>query len=261
MKSRQGAGRPELVEARGGVFQQAVKGLGVGVGTAWFFLAAAAVHGDGYDPYRIPQEQFGREVRVVALQPVQVPVDLQGADDVRRRFEKLVRFKLESKGYKIVDPAVVEQQWVAMSQKVGGVFDPVTGKADEAKAKAVREHSARALERDHEIDAFLVVRIAYDSMDAWTGQAGFLWRTLGEPLTWKGKNLGDMPQRVVGVFLNIAFFDLAGDVLYSIRAPIQWTMVFAARSYDERPRAELFADERNRQAVELTLDPLIGAGS
>jgi hypothetical protein len=223
-------------------------------------LLAAVGSADEYDPYKIPKKQFSREVRVVALQPAQVPLVLKDPDDVRRRFEKLVRFALESKGYKIVDPVLVEQQWVAMSQKVGGVYDPVTGKADEAKAKAVREFTGRELARAHAIDAFLVVRITYDSIDPWTGQTGFLWSSAGEPLTWKGERLADMPQRVVGAFLSIIIFDLAGDMLYSIRAPIQWTVVFAARSYDERPRQELFADERNRRAVELTLEPLVRVG-
>src|SRR5262245_42878733 len=85
------------------------------------------------DPFKIRPERFRDEVAVVALEPVRVVAKIAAADEVAQKFGELARHKLETDGYRVVDPAVVEAQWIAMSKKVGGVFDPVTGAVDEKK--------------------------------------------------------------------------------------------------------------------------------
>lgn len=225
-------------------------------------LVALGANADEYDPYKIPREQFRSEVAVIALQPVQVVAEIPGRDQIERHLEELARAKLESKGYRVVEPAVVEAKWIETSKTIGGVYDPVTGIADEAKQKTVREYTGRELEREHAADAFLLLRVAYNDMLPWSAGAFSVWKSGDEDLTWEGEGLnGDLlnvPQRVIGAYLNVVIFDLAGEPLYSIRAPLQWTRIYMARSYYDRPPPELFADpERSRKAVDETLGPLL----
>jgi hypothetical protein len=213
-----------------------------------------------YDPYRIPKDQFARQIRTIALLPVALPRATKDGESVRQTFETLIAEKLRAKGFAVVPSSEFERTWRAFSERMGGLFDPLTGKGDDQKLAAVREHTARELATKHDADAFLSPRIAIDFVIPFAGVWGSSYAVWGEPLVFNGATIGgapvNIPQAVDAAFLGVSIYDSAWVELYSIRSGIEWVKVFAARGYEDKPNPYR-NPERNRNAVDIDLEPLV----
>lgn len=232
-------------------------------GAAGLLALAAAAGAEDFDPYKIPRAQFAARVHTIALKPLWLPVGTPQPERVRQTFEALLADGLRAKGYAVVPSSAYETLWRQMSERLGGTYDPVTGDARKEAHDAARDHTGRELARLHQIDAVLDAAIGIGR--ASFGRGLFSYYTWDEPLRWQGRSLGtyidDVPQQVLGAYLNVVITDLAGVELYGIRAPIEWTAVYVGRGFEKKPPAEIYDEaERNQRAVALDLEPLIDAG-
>ena len=228
---------------------------------ALLLVAAVARGAEPADPHSVPREQIQRRVRVIALMPVTV---LTGAADrltARERFEPLLAAKLQAKGYQTVPSVEFTRVWRELSERVGGVYDPVTGRASAEKGTAVGEHTRREMERRFGANAFLASELVLDDVvPGWNLSGEYvLWN---EPILMRGRKLGGglegIPQRVQAAVLDVDLIDVNGADLYHSRCGVEWIRVYAARGHEEKPPASRFQNAAAVQnAVDKTLDPLV----
>lgn len=230
------------------------------VATAW---APVAYGDDEFNPYEIPQAQFAARVKTIALREPLVPFDVADRALVRERITARVTEVLRGKGYTVISPDVYAALWRQMSERLGGTFDPITGAVREDAYNAARDHVGRELARLHQVDAVLGTFIGVDWLPFGTDLVGYA--SLGEPLNWQGQrintNLINRPQQVRGYTLSLVIDDLAGTKLYGIRFPIEWSVLYVARGYEERPQAERLTNPVSLQhAIDEDLEQLVPVG-
>jgi hypothetical protein len=220
-----------------------------------------------YRPFKVPESEFVAKVTTIALTPLMLPNDVDDPDAVRAKFEPLIESKLREAGFAIVPPAKVEEIRNQMLAEVGGVFDPKTGKADEAKFKAIREHTYRELASQFNATAVLhssieIVKASFNSNTAsWhgttestsTAQTGFA--KVMEGFFYGGRQ-GQMAALSLGVYI----FDMDATELYRQWGGIQLITKVVNNSFVGVPQSDLFQDDvRNQSAVDLALQDLMEA--
>lgn len=226
-----------------------------------FALAAAAcATSKPYNPFKVPRESFYPSLKVVALAPLKVPTDLDNPEPVRARYLQLVEGLLQEAGLRVVAPAEVGPIMDEQAAKLGGLFDPVTGKPDEAKTKRYHEAIAADL-RSRGADALLRcdVRVVaarldhdqarWDGMSENAGVGGF-WKAL------LATHSGTIPALSFVARLS----DLEGKLLYAKGGGIQ-ILVEVKLNGETVPVPNdkiLASDERIVGSVHLALDPLVG---
>jgi hypothetical protein len=214
-----------------------------------------------YNPFKIPPEDIKAKVKVVALAPINFPTDIDDPEPVKAKFESLVTAKLQEGGFTVVSSAEYGAIWKQMTEQLGGFFDPMTGKRDEQKYKTVREHTLREVGSKTKADAlldFAVVGVKTNfaaNRASWHGTTEYLVQ--GGALT--AFLIGSSSGTVGALSLFVALSDINGVNMYTNAGGIQVLSKLSGRNFVTVPRHELFADEeRNRQAVNIALNPLIG---
>ena len=159
--------------------------------------------------------------------------------------------------------------WHELVERLGGVYDPITGKPDEKKLAVARDHTFRELARQNHADAvlasFITLGIAIPQVDSTVFPPQYrLW---DEPLLWHGEPIDarmllNMPQRLLAGYFNAILYDTAQVELYSARLGIEWIAIYMARGHEERPDDQVFQNEqRNEHVVATDLNPLLGIAS
>ncbi|MCR9092594.1 MAG: hypothetical protein NXI30_00115 [bacterium] len=235
--------------------------------SCWIVAPAGAE----YDPFKVSKERFRQDVKRIVVRPIRVPADLDGGERIVKRVMHAVGSRLEQMGYEVVEDASFDALWRRFAEEVGGVYDTTTGVADEKKFELVREYTLRELASEHDVDAY--VHLNFFSRVAQPRYRRVLnssLTALGDDLTWKdqgmpfAEGLPVWPQLVVGQWLGMSIYDVRGVVLYGVSYPIAWSRIYAARSFEDRPSAEVYTgddlDEATRMIVrhldfERTTDP------
>jgi hypothetical protein len=148
-----------------------------------------------------------------------------------------------------------------MTDQVGGYFDPVTGKRDESKFKAVRKHCLRELSTKCNADAILYSAIGVfkatisGTYAHWHGtseyfKTGGKWKKLLDTSGYTGA--------VGGLSLVVAIKDINDVDMYVNPGGIQLAAKLSGGKFVPVPRSQLFAnEERNVAAVNIALGPLV----
>lgn len=213
-----------------------------------------------YNPFKVARESFYPGLKVVALAPVRVPGDLPDPEPVRELFASSITAKLKAAGLAVVPASETGPIIEAKRKEVGGVFDPTTGKLDEAKARVLSGVIGRELKARFNADALLTPTIGvvnaalvhdqarWDGVTEQAGKGGF-WKA------FVATHSGYIRALSLVVFLA----DPEGQLLYVKGGGIQVLgNVTAGGEVERRSRNELFADgERNENAVHIALDALL----
>ncbi len=216
---------------------------------------ASAGSQEKYDPYKVPRTQVVAQVLKIALQPIYLPPETVDAAAIRSRIERVVTESLEAGGFSVVPSGEYAATWRRLSEQVGGAYDPVTGVADTPKYNSLHDLAARDLAARLQTDATLYVGVDVGAMRFWGNPLAGI-SAPGGYLKWRGEWFHDIPQRINGTYLNALLTDNASVLLYSIRVPIEWTEIYAVRSHDARPSAELYGEEHLTAAVAQALGEL-----
>jgi len=236
------------------------------LGLFWGFLALALTASScavttPYNPFKIPEDQLRAKVKVIALAPLNLPTNLEDPAPVQSKYESLIEAKLREAGFTVVPSREYAAIWKQMIEQLGGFFDPLTGKRDEQKYKTVREHTLREVGFKTKADALLDFAIAVVKANFGANRAS--WNGTTEELVPGGALtaflIGGSSGTVGALSLFVALSDLNGVNMYANAGGIQLLSKLSGRNFVTVPRHELFADEeRNRQAVNIALNPLIG---
>lgn len=224
-------------------------------------LFAAPSSAEEFDPFEVPKEYFSKRVHTIALAPTSIPVGEQ-ADDVRRRIEAAISAALEARGYEVLPSATYASEWVGMSEKLGGVFDPVTGATKPDIWDTAYEYTSRTLRKRHGANAVAYTDVIVAPLAIWqqvTGLNAEYRAANDETLTWKGLPIGvhvyNQPQLVLGTYLRLMIRDLNGTQMYGVRFPIEITAVYVGSGREEKAAAQLF---KNEAWIKKAVDGVVG---
>jgi hypothetical protein len=228
------------------------------------FAPAPACAGQD-EPFRIPKEEFRRSVTTIALEPLRVEEGMPASAELRQQVEATMQTVLGEAGFRVVPPSAADEARRQVVGRLGGLYDPITGRADAEKLRTADRLIASELARLHGADAVLTPLLVYDSVQAdFEGPVPELWPSLyavGERVVWRGQPMKfsgaeSYPQKIVVSSIVVRISDLAVGDLYIHDEPIEWTRVYALRTYQVRPGGELQRPEVVRKAIEQVLAPL-----
>lgn len=204
-----------------------------------------------YNPFKIPQDEFYSKIKTIALAQIRVPRDLEDPTPVRSRFESLIDAKLREAGFSTVPSRELEAIFDKVAQQKGGLFDPVTGKPDEARVKSVWENTLLLMRERFNADSVLLPRIEVVDAEFYEGEAN--WDGANEWFTSRERN-----GSIRALSLVVVIKDASGLDVYIGRGGIQVASKISGGKFVLLPRAELFANqERNVAAVNVALNPLV----
>jgi hypothetical protein len=230
---------------------------------AWLLpllAAACASAPPPYNPFRVPREKFYGSLQTVALAPVDVPEVVDNAAELRTRFAQHIQERLEGAGFKVVGPAQVGPIMLAQAAKMGGLYDPATGRMDDSKRKAFVEACGAELQAQYAVSALLRadVRVVKASVNADKAQWDGLTEssTIGSFLNLFVTHSGTLP--ALSLLVRLSRPD--GDLLYAQAGGIQLlSHIGGSGGFVDVPQSEILKDpERIRGSVDRALDPLLG---
>lgn len=216
-----------------------------------------------YHRFSQSKDQVLATVRTIALRPISSPPRFDNRDAIVRQFETELSAALVAAGFRVVPSTVFNSVWRENASRLGGVFDIVTGKVDDAKFDTCYEYTARELARLHEVDAIAILSVTSGSIRggfARQHHGGYLAYVAGDPVVIGGQELRtsrfDELQMIHGAVFELGLYDLAGLGLYSSAVPVEWNRIFWNRSYIDRPEPVLSDAARNSAAVRTAVRPL-----
>ncbi len=211
-----------------------------------------------YNPFKIPETEFRGKIHTIALSPIILPDGLEEPDKVKEKFESLIDARLRELGFTVIPSKEYLAVWKQMTEQLGGYYDPVTGKRDETKYKAVRTHTLREMNTKLKADAILhsMVRVVQarfkNNTAAWDGVTENI-----QGSGWKAFLAG--PQRgTIGALTLVVFIEDPNEVpMYSDGGGIQTVARLSGSTFTPIPQTDLFKDEqRNANSVKIALDAL-----
>ena len=212
-------------------------------------------------PFKIEQEEFYRTIRVVALEPLDMP-EMKQTAEARAEFESLVTEKLKEAGLTVIPSDNYAALLQTLGKQDGGLYDPLTGKKNEAKAKEVQKKIYDELRTQHQIDA--VARVVVIPASAHFSKCKARWHGVEQELescnVFSG---GGYDGRIAAVSLLVAIENKEEKTLYMNAGGIQLTArletgFLKATQFVPTEANGLLVDQlKNRESVAIALGPLI----
>ncbi|HYC55913.1 MAG TPA: hypothetical protein VEL28_13345 [Candidatus Binatia bacterium] len=195
------------------------------------------------DSFLVPKEQLVAQVRTIALSSPVLPPGVPDPERARRTLEELVTSELRTLGFRVIDSSRHAQIWRANAERLGGIFDSVTGEADQTKLQTCRDYTGRELGRLHGADAVGDIIV----------QRGNLAEGSGEQVSWRGTTVRPDQVSIRGTWLAFLLRDLPGNPMYGVRRTLEWTEVHASQSHELRAEPELARPSTIQASVETVL--------
>jgi hypothetical protein len=214
-----------------------------------------------YDPYKIPADELRKRVDTVAISPLDVDVELDDVARVRQLIEPRVVEMLRQGGFEVVPPEEWDPRWLAVAHEVGPIFDPVTGRRDDARYQAARSALYHDLALERGVDAIVYLDLHLERVDA-EPPSTYLCAT---PLTiyWPGIALPPLVRSTIayGACLQLTVIDLESRELYGIRHGIEFEEAYAKQTHARRPLDQRLRDPNViADALTVIVGPLVTRG-
>jgi len=224
-------------------------------------IVAGCATAPPHNPFKIAEEEFHSKIKTIALSPLAVPGDLTDSDPVKAKFESLIQAKLREAGFSVVPSKESGEIFSNMNKQLGGIFDPVTGKRDETKFKAVREHALRELSTKFKADAVLSGGIIAGTARFGGGKASW-WGTTESVAMSDGFlaafQVANLSGSIRTLSLVVSIENINGGDAYMNMGGIQLAAKLSGGQFVPVPRDKLFAsEERIAGAVNYALAPLV----
>lgn len=211
----------------------------------------------------------GSELKVIAFAPVELPLELPQGEKAKVFFHAAISEKLSSAGFQVVGPDVFADKMAALARKKGGAYDPVTGKRDEKKFQELQKACMKDVQAT--TGAKVLLRAKVEPVSApFGGCRGARWDGVTQDVSWVFLGIfcgtSNMHGRVPALSLLVSLEDFDGNLLYFNGGGIELTSrvvtTFLGGGFERVPLGQLLVDEmRNRNAVNVSLDPLVLATS
>ncbi len=213
-----------------------------------------------YDPFIKSRSEIFNTVDVLCMAPIEL-MDFDRKDEVAARYEALITEQLETAGFKVIPASEFSSVRDPMIEQLGGVFDPITGQADEEKLKAVQLHITNELITKFDIDGYVRPRVEVTTAnwnsnkatwdgatDETTGKEGFWADFFGPQAT------GTIP----ALSLILPLTGTSGVTYYVGRGGIQLIAHVELGTFTDIPESMWFVEpERDVNAVNVALAPLL----
>lgn len=227
-------------------------------------------------PLLVPRGQILSSVKRVALSPI-YPGPFKVPADVQKRLMEFVREELAPLGWEIIDSPQAREVLLAKMME-SQLFDPLTGKRDEARATEIRKSVFKNLGAERPPDAILWLSLVRSSVlqkmgdVAWDGveQNAFTRGPVVHKF-WSGTAVvGAGSSSIAASSINMYITDANDSVLYQSRGGIellQGIKVTTSYGYNQTKsdsdlvdlaESELFHDlSREKPAVHAALRDLV----
>jgi hypothetical protein len=218
-----------------------------------------------YDPFKVPRDQILGRIKTVALMPLQLPQGIEDLEAVRAAFRKLVESRMQAGGFTTIADQEFETRWKRAAEEVGGLYDPMSGKLDVEKFKAVRQKVFRALQSKFGVEGVLDVRVIPALASFGYGVAN--WDGTRQEIQPGALLLGIAGAYSIGKVGALSFGawlrDMDDQILFANVGGIQVTSTLSfGGKFLPVPSTELLKDaERNSAAVNLALGQLTGSST
>lgn len=232
-----------------------------------FVFLVAAITGcvtPPYDPFVISRSEIYERVGTLAMMPLQCP-DFDRKEEVSARYEALITERLETAGFKVIPSSEFSSIRDPMIEQMGGMYDSITGEADEEKLEAVRLHVRNELIAKFDIDAYIapIIRIVKANWSGnsarWGGVTDTVSGKTGFWASWKNSNRsGTIP----AMSLFVGLRDKTNSEGYylgigGIQLIAHYGETFAG-GFVDIPKSEWFVDEeKDVTAVAIALSALV----
>jgi hypothetical protein len=209
-------------------------------------LGGTAIEAADPSPYLISRDEFRRDVKVIALMPVEAPAWMELPAAAAARIDRAIANRLTKEKYALL-PATT---YARIQEKMLSHIDDPT---DARQRSAATEHSLRELLLRHRFDAFLqprVVRVdaAYESdRSEWDGTKQSV----------KHKGGGKFSGKVAASSIEITIADRSQRPLFRGYGGIEVLMHRVDKQLIPLPSSDLFQDDKRiDKAVTIALDEL-----
>ena len=217
-----------------------------------------------YDPFIKSRSEIYEMVDTLAMMPLKCP-DFDRKEEVSARYEALITERLETAGFKVIPSSEFSSIQDPMIEQMGGMFDPITGEADEEKLEAVRLHTMNELIAKFDIDAYIVPRIVLVKA-GWSGNSAY-WSGVTDTVSgksgfWAAFKNQNMSGTIPAMSLVVGLRDKTNSEGYYLgRGGIQLLAHYGetfASGFVDIPKSEWFVDEeKDVTAVAIALSALV----
>jgi len=239
---------------------------------AVLFVAGCVTNEPKVNPFKVPSETIRATVKTIAVFPVLAPFKDKKLESVQAEFEGMIDATLRAGGFTVIESSRVAPILATNRQAVGGVFDPQTGKRDEAKFQTYWQHALQDIHTNFNADAILLCNIVHHTLD-FRGRSALAssihWDGASDSLFSGGGTFADFmlsggqySGRVGGLSLRVCLQDLQSHDLFvnygGIQLTSRLTSGFGRSEFKAISPDELLVDPlRNQNAVNFALDPLV----
>jgi len=214
-------------------------------------------------PFKIDKEEFFNKTKTIVMVPITIPDFIDNQNLIRAKFETMIEDKLRNAGFLIISSKEMDYIWNQHSEKIGGVFNPLTGKRDESKQSIVFENTMKELNIKYHPDALLysgiiVVAAKFSGvMASWHGVTEY--RSASSALGGLLKEFGTMSTGSMrALSLGIGIKNNNGTEIYNHWGGIQLLQKVTAGNFIVVPKNELLVrNDLNEKAVLIALEPII----
>jgi hypothetical protein len=191
----------------------------------------------------------------IAMTRMLVPDDMENSGPVRFKFENHLAGQLRAAGFSVIPPDSFESLKAAVTDSMGGYFDPETGEVDSTRHDAVDKAVLRAA--GERLGAQGILASALVVVPAWVQGHHARWH--GAKESCGASASGEIPAYSVYVWLEAP----DGTALHSGAGGIQLARKFGMKSFLDHSmvlkdvkRKDLFTkEEKNLRAVRMALTP------
>lgn len=225
--------------------------IGTGLG---FLIAGTVIAADSDEAFLIDKKQFEKQIKTIALTPVEADGYFDLPDKVAAIFEEEVTARLKKSGYKVIPSSVLGGIRKTMEQQVGGFQDSETGKVDEARVLAVRTHAFRELWFREQFDALGNIRVSIYQVPLENDMVE--WDGTRQEISHEGRGK-KYTAKVYVSSVSVAVYDETFKQLYLYYGGIEPLMYRADEKLEVLGNDQLFRNEKKiREAVKIAVEPL-----
>ncbi|MDX1459942.1 MAG: hypothetical protein R3348_02700 [Xanthomonadales bacterium] len=215
---------------------------------------ASSALADDDDAFQIDKKQFKKQVKTVALTPVDADGYFELPDSVATVLEQEVTARLEKAGLTVIPSTALAAIRSTMEQQVGGITDAQSGELDLAKAQAVRTHSFRELWFQRDFDALANIRVSITQVPMENDRVE--WDGTKQDIEHEGRGK-KYSARIYVSSVEIGIYDATFKPLYRHYGGLEPLMYRAGEQLETISPEDLFKDQKKiRQAVKIAADPL-----
>ena len=219
------------------------------------------------DPaFKVPREEIVATVTTIGLMPAVVPTSVPAREVVAARLELQVVARLREAGFQVIEPQAIREIQGRGSAALGGIYDPLTGRAIKARADALAEFTTAEFTLGHRVDGLLSIEVVKRSVPFLRGTA--YWDGVDDSSTGRGGVAKFVVAtgasgRLSGLSLAVRLVDVGGKLLYARDGGLQLLEYFGRShtvgGYQPRrvdPRSVMSDPARDVRALDVALDPL-----